>query len=156
MLFTSTEAFSFVVVVNGVSVTLDPVTLLASDVTISVFTPFTVFTMVVCGADDVVVEDILAGVCDGFAVLVVGALADVPSAGKALGELVDLVVFVAVLSVCSLNGSSLLSLSESVLLLLLALLTLLVFAVAVVVVVVAVVVVVLMLLEALLSISLVG
>lgn len=43
---------------------------------------------------------------------------DVPSAGNAFGEL-ELVVFVAVPSLCSLNGSSLLSLSVSTLLLLL-------------------------------------
>lgn len=42
----------------------------------------------------------------------------VPSAGNALGEL-ELVVFVAVPSLCSLNGSSLLSLSTSAHLLLL-------------------------------------
>lgn len=57
-------AFSFVAVADA----LDIVPLLASDVTISVFTPFIVFTMVeqlVCSAEDVVDEEVVvAVVCD--------------------------------------------------------------------------------------------
>lgn len=128
MLFTSVAAFSFAAAAAAVDA-LAIVTLPANDVTISVFTPFTVFTMVeqlVCGAEDVVDEElvVVADVgCDGFETVV--ALADVPSAGKVLGEFERLVVFVALPSVCSLNGSSLLSLSVSVLLLLVLLLLLL-------------------------------
>lgn len=58
-------AFSFAA--DPVDAQLDIATLLANDVTISVFTPFTVFTMVeqlVCGAEDVVEEVVVAVVCD--------------------------------------------------------------------------------------------
>lgn len=97
----------------------DAVGLFANDVTISVFTPFTVFTMLVqlvFDAEDVV--GAVAVVCAWFPLLL--GLVAVPSAGNAFGEL-ELVVFVAAPSVCSLNGSSFLSLSTSVLLLLLSL-----------------------------------
>lgn len=76
MLLTSEPALSFPApavaaadaVTDVVAVdALDIVPLLASDDTISVFTPFTVFTMVeqlVCGAEDVVDEEVVAVVCD--------------------------------------------------------------------------------------------
>lgn len=79
MLFTSEPALSFAVDAAAVAAAdavtdvaavdaLDIVPLLASDVTISVFTPFTVFTMVeqlVCGAEDVVEEEVVVDVvCD--------------------------------------------------------------------------------------------
>lgn len=86
--------------------------LLASDETISVFTPFTVLTML---AQLVFAEDVVGAatvVCAGAPLLV--ALDGVPSAGNPPGELA-LVVFAALLSFGSRKDSSLFSLSASAL-----------------------------------------
>lgn len=106
---------------------LGAVGLLANVVTISVFTPFTVFTMLaqlVFVAEDVVgvVAVVWGCVPLPFALALAPAFAfafdGVPSAGNALGEL-ELVVFAAVPSDCCFSkGSSVLSLSTSIVLLL--------------------------------------
>lgn len=104
---------------------LGAVGLLANVVTISVFTPFTVFTMLaqlVFVAEDVVGVVTVVWDCVPlpFALALAFAFAfdGVPSAGNALGEL-ELVVFAAVPSDCCFSkGSSVLSLSTSIVLLL--------------------------------------
>lgn len=95
-------------------VAFDAVALFANDVTISVLTPFTVFTMLAQLV--VVAEDVVAAVAVVCAELpLLFALEAVPSAGNALGEL-ELVVFAAVPSLFSRAVSSLLSFSTSTLL----------------------------------------